>query len=89
MAAAKTARPHTIKKTGRTAKVFHLDSQLCRLLAIYALGQEKNQSEIVSEALEPLVRGWYVAFREQGGKIAGGPPARPDSPQIDPQPSAA
>jgi len=51
------------KGPGRTRKTIALDPDLARRLATYAAWHGRDQSDVVADALEPLLRGFYAGQR--------------------------
>jgi hypothetical protein len=71
MAAKKTRKGQAGKPAARMRKTIALDMDLARRLATYAAWHSRDQSDVVSECLEPLLRGFYATHRATG---ADGPP---------------
>jgi hypothetical protein len=51
------------KPPGRTRKTISLDADLARRLATFAAWHGRNEQDVVAEALEPLLRGFYAGQR--------------------------
>jgi len=68
--ARKPAVKPAVKRAERSRKTISLDAELARRLAVYAASLGRDQSDIVAEALEPILRGFYWGHR---GQSAGEP----------------
>ncbi len=55
--------PAAAPRTGRRRKTICLDADVARRLAVYAASLGRDQSDIVAEALEPMLRGFYWGQR--------------------------
>ncbi len=55
--------PATAPRTGRRRKTICLDADLARRLATFAAWHGRDQSDIVAEVLEPLLRGFHAVQR--------------------------
>ncbi len=55
--------PAAAHRPGRRRKTICLDADLARRLAVYAATLDRDQSDIVAEALEPILRGFYWGQR--------------------------
>lgn len=58
------------KAAARVKKSIVMDADLARRLAIYAAGAGRDESDVVTEALAPILQGVYVARKPQGGAAA-------------------
>jgi len=63
MAVKKTRKTPAAKPPGRVRKMIGLDADLARRLATYAAWHGRDQSAVVAEALEPILRGFYAGQR--------------------------
>jgi hypothetical protein len=63
MAARKTRKAPAAKPPGRVRKMIGLDADLARRLATYAAWHGRDQSDVVAEALGPILQGFYAGQR--------------------------
>ena len=80
MSARKTKKRQGAEAPGRCRKTIHLPAEQAKLLAAVAGWLEMTESDFVSEALIPALKGWYVANRpgrQPGEPPSEGPPSAP------------
>ncbi|MGO8897969.1 MAG: hypothetical protein ACLQU5_06410 [Isosphaeraceae bacterium] len=68
MAVKKTRQSPAARPPGRTRKTIGLDADLARRLATYAAWHSRDQSDVVAQAIEPLLRGFYATHRATGAE---------------------
>ena len=78
MPARKSTRRQPPRAAGRVKKTFTLDAELARLLALLAAHSGRTESELVAEAVRPIVAGYYLA-RKGSGDVIPCPSAEPSS----------
>lgn len=70
MAVKKPRRIIPAKLAGRVKKTVMLRADMARMLAIYAASVGRDQSDVVSDALEPVLAGLYLARKTSGEPIS-------------------
>ena len=81
MAAKKTRKGPGGGPPGRKRKTIALDADLARRLATYAAWHGRDQSDVVAEALEPILRGFYAGHRS-GSATDPSPTSIPAGPRL-------
>lgn len=82
MAKSKAKRPGA-KASGRVKKSVILPAQLARQLAAAAAWDGRSESDLVAEALEPLLGGSYFTTRRESAPAPGQElPPETDSPAL-------
>ena len=82
MAVKKTRKTPAAKPPGRVRKMIGLDADLARRLATYAAWHGRDQSAVVAEALEPILRGFYAGQRSSPGSDQPVPTIEPEGPRL-------
>jgi len=59
----KPRKSPAVKPAGRCRKTIGLSADLARRLATYAAWHGRDQSDVVAEALEPVLQGFYAGQR--------------------------